>query len=111
MRRLFGLLTVFVLTLVFSGLAYSQESPTGSLVGTITDPQGAVVLGAKITVSDMTGGVKATAESGEGGHFTVASLAPANYKVSIEKAGFKTALFANITIIVGKKIGRASCRE
>ena len=102
MRRLFSLLTVFVLALVFSGLAYAQESPTGSLVGTVTDPQGAVVLGAKITVSDMSGGVKATAQSGEGGHFTLANLAPANYKVSIEKTGFKTALFANITIIVGK---------
>ncbi len=102
MRRLFGLLAVLVLSLVFSGLAYSQELPTGSLVGSITDPQGAVVLGAKITVSDMTGGVKATAQSGEGGHFTLANLAPGNYKVSIEKTGFKTALFANITITVGK---------
>src|ERR1700678_1736030 len=102
MRRLLSVLCISALFLFLSGLSFSQESPTGSLVGTITDPQRAVVLGAKITVSDMAGGVKATGQSGEGGHFTLANLAPGNYKVSIEKTGFKTALFANITITVGK---------
>jgi hypothetical protein len=102
MRRLFSLLGVFALIFAFAGSAFSQESPTGSLVGTVTDPQGAVVLGAKITVSDIAGGEKATAESGDGGHFTVANLSPGNYQVSIEKSGFKTASIINITIIVGK---------
>src|SRR5579863_4792551 len=102
MRRLFSFLSLCALILVSSGLAFSQESPTGSLVGTVTDPQGAVVLGAKITISDMAGGVRATAESGEGGHFTVPNLSPANYKVTVEKSGFKTASVLNITIIVGK---------
>ncbi len=81
MRRLFSVLAVFVFAFFFvvSSLAYSQESPTGSLVGTVTDPQGAAIIGAKITVTDMTGGSKVSTESGEGGHFTVATLGPANY--------------------------------
>src|SRR5579864_9134911 len=102
MRRLLSFLCLLVSLFLVSGVSYSQETPTGSLVGTVTDPQNAAVVGAKVTVTDMAGGKNVSVSSGEGGHFTVANLSPATYRVTIEKAGFKTAAISNITIIVGK---------
>jgi hypothetical protein len=50
----------------------------------------------------MTSGTSVTAKSGASGEFTVANLAPSVYKVTIEMNNFKTGIFTNITITLGK---------
>jgi hypothetical protein len=103
MRRLiFGTLCLALICFLTSGIAFSQENPTGTLVGRVTDSQGGAIVGAAITVTDMSSGTSVSARSGEGGEFTVANLSPSVYKVTVEMNNFKTGVFTNITITLGK---------
>ncbi len=70
----------------------------GSIIGTVTDPQGAAVAGAKVTVTSVT---KSTAEettTNDSGNFTVSHLIPDTYSVKIEGTGFKIYSLASIQI-------------
>jgi Carboxypeptidase regulatory-like domain len=103
MRRfIMSILYVLLICLLSSSMAFAQENPTGTLVGVVTDSQGGAVVGAKITVTDMAAGTVVSTKSGEGGQFTVNNLAPSVYKVTIEVKNFKTSIFTNVTITVGK---------
>src|SRR5262245_4060684 len=62
----------------------------GSILGTVTDPQGNAVAGAKITVTSTTKNFTFDATSNESGIYSVTHLIPDTYKVRIEAAGFKT---------------------
>jgi hypothetical protein len=63
---------------------------TGSLSGTITDPQGATVPNAKITISNKEMGTSQVLDSGTAGSFASGALAPGNYTVRVEAKNFKT---------------------
>jgi hypothetical protein len=59
--------------------------------GTVKDPKGAVVVGAQITIrNEATGETRNATTDGEG-RFKVEGLTPGGYKLSVERAGFKTA--------------------
>src|SRR5262245_378667 len=92
------LFTLFALCAV-QGIA--QISSTAPLSGSVTDPTGAVIPGAGITVvNDAT---RATFEtlSIENGTFVVPALTPGSYTVSVALAGFKTAVVPNVKIDAG----------
>ncbi len=61
----------------------------GSVIGTVTDPSGAAVPNAKITVTDEQKGTKVQTTSNETGNYSVTHLIPDNYTVSVEAQGFK----------------------
>ena len=61
----------------------------GSILGTVTDPQGNAVSGAKITVTSTTKNFTFDAASNESGIYSVTHLIPDTYKVHIEATGFK----------------------
>jgi len=103
MKRFFiTTLCLAVIGLMFCGSAFSQENPTGTLVGTVTDAQGGAIVGATVTVTDMASGTKVTAKTGDTGEFTVNNLTPSNYKITVEMKSFKTSVYNNISIVVGK---------
>src|ERR1019366_7191307 len=103
MRRfIVSALCLALVCLLSSGLAFAQENPTGTLVGTVTDAQGGAIAGAKVTVTDMASGTIVSTQTGGSGEFTVNNLAPSVYKVTIELKSFKTSVFSNVTITVGK---------
>src|SRR5690242_7496975 len=61
----------------------------GSIVGTVNDPQGAAVSGAKVTITNISKGTTEETTTNESGNYTVIHLIPDTYKVHIEAAGFK----------------------
>jgi len=61
----------------------------GSILGTVTDPQGAAVAGAKVTVINQRKGSQDTATTNADGNYSVTHLVPDNYTVRVEGAGFK----------------------
>jgi len=67
---------------------------TGSIVGTVTDPSGAVVSGAKVTITNKATGQLITATTTSTGTYASGALTPGNYQVRVEGQGFKTAEFA-----------------
>src|SRR5262245_61469711 len=77
---------VLLFGLIFSGFSFAQIK-SATIVGTVTDPSGAVVPGAEITVTDQGTNVASTTVSDKSGAFTVPYLQPGIYTVSVEKAG------------------------
>jgi len=72
----------------------------GSIIGTVTDPSGAAVPGAKVTVTSVGKGTSDTVTTNESGNYTVTHLIPDNYSVKIEAAGFKPLEFRSIFVSV-----------
>ena len=79
-------------------LAFSQSTGTATLVGTVTDPTGAVIAGAKVKVVNTgTQFVSANTTSAEGSYY-VPYLIPGSYRLTIEANGFKTYVREGITL-------------
>ncbi len=95
--------SVFVLTLVaILSVAVSAQLPTSTLNGTVSDPQGAALVGAKVSVTSQgTGGVRETTTD-TAGFYSVSNLVPADYTVRVEAAGFATAEVKNVRLEVGR---------
>ena len=90
--------------LLFSTHTYAQSAAaTGRLEGTVTDPSGATVGDAEVTVRNQNTGVSTTVRSTAEGEFTLLYLDPGTYEVSIEKGGFGKIVLKNITITVGTR--------
>ncbi len=87
--------SLLVLTLVLIGgpsyEAYAQ-AVYGSISGTITDPQGASVNTATVTVTNIAQNVTTTAKTNDSGFYEVTHLIPGTYQVKIEQQGYKTAI-------------------
>jgi len=84
-----GLFTVVALLLASPWLLAQTTISTGSIVGTITDPQGAVVAGAKVTITDKATGQVVTTSTTSAGAYASGALIPSQYVVRVEAPGFK----------------------
>lgn len=94
----FRLAWASVLLVLFYGAAFGQ---TASLAGTVTDPSGAVIQGATVTVkSDATGNEFKVTTANSGG-FTLPSMNAGVYTVSVTAQGFKTAQVQGVKIDAG----------
>src|SRR5260370_7671679 len=76
----------------------SGQAVYGSIIGTVTDPQGNAVAGAKVTVTSITKNTSYEATSNESGNYSVTHLIPDNYKVRIEAPGFKAHDIASVIV-------------
>ncbi len=94
-------LAVFVVSVVFvlgiSVPAFGQ-AVYGSIIGTATDPQGAAVPNAKVTVTDIRKGTSDTTTTNESGNYAVTHLIPDVYSVKVEAPGFKTVEQKSVTV-------------
>ncbi len=70
----------------------------GSILGTVTDPQGGAVSDAKVTVTSVTKSTVVETTTNESGNYTVTHLIPDVYKVHIEAQGFKTTDIPSIQV-------------
>lgn len=70
----------------------------GSILGTVTDPSGAAVANAKVTVLDQRKGTTDQTTTNESGNYTVTHLIPDVYTVHVEAAGFKKLEFKDINV-------------
>lgn len=70
----------------------------GSILGTVTDPSGAAVHGAKVTVTSQTKNVSVTEATNESGNYSVTHLIPDVYSVRVEGQGFKILQFKDIQV-------------
>jgi hypothetical protein len=88
MRVRLNLLAALLLSLLITIPAFA--SLTGDLQGTVLDPTGAVVPGAKVTIRNKATGVVKTVVSDQNGEFAALQLDLGDYAVTVEKAGLKT---------------------
>ena len=76
----------------------SGQAVFGSVAGTVTDPSGAAVPNAKVTVASQAKGTIDQATSNESGNYTVTHLIPDLYTIRIEAQGFKVLEFKDVAV-------------
>ena len=90
------------------------QNTTGSITGRLTDPTGAVIAGAKVTVRNLGTGEVRTLTTDASGDFTATLLLPGHYSVTAEHTGFKTAIQNDITLEVDQTVrcrSASRCRQ
>src|SRR5450755_3992258 len=87
-RRFCAIVSIGVL-LSLSCLSLHAQSTYGSISGTIVDTTGAAVPDAAVTLTNTGTAEKRTQTGGDDGHFTFVNLFQGEYRLDIEKQGFK----------------------
>jgi Carboxypeptidase regulatory-like domain/TonB dependent receptor len=80
----------------------SAQQMTGSIVGTVTDPSGAAVKGATVTVTDVDRGTVLTAHTNDDGAFDFPIVPAASYKVTAEAQSFQKAVYPQFTLVLNQ---------
>ncbi len=94
-------LAAVLITLVGSTL---WASDGGSLLGTVTDPNGAAVPGAKVTATETATAVKQTITTDRQGFYSFQSLSVGRYDVEVDASGFKPLRRTGVVIDVNSKV-------
>lgn len=89
-----------VLFLGLSSLAFAQEA---TVVGTITDPSGSAIPGAKVTATSVETAASRTILTSESGQYVLPDLHIGHYDMKVEAAGFKTAEQKDVVLQVGDR--------
>lgn len=79
----------------------AQVAGTAALTGAVTDPSGAAVIGAEVTVTNLANGAKRSAKTDDTGKYLMAQLPPGDYRVEFSATSFKTAVRASIPLPIG----------
>src|SRR5215216_484439 len=101
--RNFSNFLITTLVLLLTQIAINAQT-TGVVSGMVTDPNGAVVSGATVTLKSDETGVDRSAVSNDKGSFTFASVQPGKYTVTVEAKGFKKAVASDVTVQVTKEV-------
>lgn len=112
-----GFLVLLVLVAVVAAAtpAWCQEVTAG-IVGTITDPSGAPIKGAKVTATDVDRGTVWNATTNDTGAYDLLRLPVGNYSVKVTAEGFQTAVQPTFTLVLNQtarvdvqmKVGKVS---
>ncbi|MBV9083025.1 MAG: TonB-dependent receptor [Acidobacteriaceae bacterium] len=86
--------------LISAGSLISQTD-TASLSGSVTDPSGALIVGAEVQALETETNVARLDRTNEDGLFLFPSLPPGHYRVSVNKAGFNEKVQANLVLHLG----------
>ena len=93
MRNVRTIITSLLVTGCLIGLAgtgYSQGTNLGTIRGSVTDPNGAVIPNAAVQITDQATGLSRDLTTDSQGNYEAGALKPGNYKVTVTAPGFKT---------------------
>src|SRR5437764_15058117 len=99
----FGLRTIqfAVLALLLAiPLAVSGQVTTATIVGTVTDPGGAIVPGAQVTARNADTGLNRTVASNDEGSYRIEFMPVGKYSIEDAFAGFKKTVVRDIVVLV-----------
>jgi len=103
--KMLQLMLVFMpLLLASESRAFAQAQNTGSIYGSVTDPSGAVVQNAAITVAEPSKGVNRSITSSKTGEFVLPSLPIGTYILTVSASGFETFVTSDITVDADKSV-------
>ena len=95
---------VAVTCLALAAIPCHGQATTGQITGQVSDPTGAVVPGATITVIDENKGVSFEGRSGAAGDYAVLSLPPGIYSVSATAPGFSEIKFSHVALAIDQQL-------
>ncbi len=96
-----------VLGLLLVGLLAAParaQITSGTILGTVTDPSGAAIVGATVTATQVDTGFTRTVTTNAAGDYQFANLPLGNYQVTAESQGFKRSMSGPFTLIVDQKL-------
>src|SRR3981189_117970 len=91
------IILVFVL---LAAVSLSAQTFRGTILGTVTDPSGAVIAGAKVTAKNTGTGLERTTETSADGSYSLPELPLGSYSVTIVQQGFQTFAATGVTVDV-----------
>ena len=98
------LLVAFACFILFTAATFAQQI-TATVTGTVSDPAGAVIPGATVTITSIDTGLVKNTTTGDNGNYTIPFLAPGSYNIAVSKTGFETINKENITLEVAQTAG------
>ena len=102
-RKAISLLAGLLLAVLSFCVTAIAQVTTGTILGTVRDPTGAVVPNATVTVTDAGKGTTTAAKTDTEGSYLVPNLLPGTYNLSVESQGFKRSIQNNIVIDIDQK--------
>ena len=99
-QSILGCILVLCLALGFGTSTSLGQAVYGSIIGTVTDPQGNAVAGAKVTVTSVTKNTSEETTTNDSGNFSVIHLIPDTYRLKVEGSGFKAYDVASVLVQV-----------
>src|SRR6266404_46107 len=102
MRTLGVAAVLIVLVVAFSACAMAQGVASADLHGTVKDPAGAAVSGANVTVRDDAKNIVRSTKTTAVGDYTLSSLPPGQYVLTVEAPGFSKVTAKNVKLTVGQ---------
>src|SRR4026208_801028 len=99
--RKFTKMMILGLALLVTQVTVLGQQTNGSLTGTITDQNNAVVAGATVTLLSNVASGERSAVTDSNGAFDFQALLPGTYQISVEAKGFKKSIARDITVSVG----------
>src|SRR5438874_2307237 len=105
MSRIFsGLLLVVCCVLAGISTALSQGTDLGTIRGTVTDPNGASVVGATVQVTDIATNIQRDLTTDNEGNYEAANLKAGTYQVTVSQKGFKTTEVRDVVLRGGSAV-------
>ncbi|MDE3188360.1 MAG: TonB-dependent receptor [Acidobacteriota bacterium] len=104
-RCMRGVFLCLSLLAVMAIPAFAQEAGFGSINGTVTDPNNAVVANASVTVIQTDTGIKRSLQTTSTGSYSASFLKPGHYEVIVSASGFVTVDRKDLTVLVGQSLG------
>jgi hypothetical protein len=95
---------VWLMSLLLFGSIARAQVTTGSVLGTITDPSGAIFPNAKIVITSTDTRVAHALASSDSGEYIMTGLPSGSYSITVTAAGFKTAVIANLELEAGGRL-------
>src|SRR5689334_25116290 len=100
MKNLIG--PTLLLSFLLSAAA-SAQTFRGTILGTVTDPNGALVAGAKVSARNTNTGLERSTTTDDAGNYTVAELPIGPYEVRVEQTGFVASVVSKVSVEVASE--------
>ena len=93
---------ITLVLLLSSPLARGQSASTGTIIGTVTDPTGALVVQAEIEVQELRTGITRTVTTDDQGNYRVPALPPGKFRVQVQQSGFRLEVVTDVVVEVSQ---------
>src|SRR5437867_2914135 len=95
-----GAIVCFLISISLLSTSLSAQTFRGTILGTVTDPQGAVVAGATVNVRNVNTGLERSTATSVDGSYSVPELPIGTYSVTATQSGFQTSVTKNVVVDV-----------
>jgi Carboxypeptidase regulatory-like domain len=96
--------SLLLLAFVFFSFTTVAQETTGVILGTVRDSSGAVIPGAKVTITEQTTGAVRIINTSREGAYIAPLLPPGTYRASAESAGMQRSVQENVTVRITERV-------